>query len=83
MKTCRRLLASILLALALGVPVWAGDMNSVPTNPGPPPPPAPCMAISEPTLTSAGCSGNVAPPSVEWEAAALVIDLLRSMLSMY
>lgn len=81
MKNCRRPFASILLALALGMPVWAGDMSSTPTTPAPPPPPAPSRSTGA-TAPSDNCSGN-ALSSAEWNPAVLAMDLLCSMLSIY
>ena len=77
MRICRKPLASLMLALAVGVPVCAGDMNSTPTTPAPTPPPPPCVA------TTAGVwSENVALPNSAFDAAAFAIDLLlSSMLS--
>jgi len=85
MTIYRRPFASIMLALALCIPVCAGDINSTPTSPTPPPPPAPCTATldGDDSVPNSDCSGNVASPNANVEAAILAMDLLRSMLPMY
>lgn len=81
MKTCRKTFAVILLALAMGIPVIAGDVNSTPTYPAPPPPP-PCAPATQ-GATASDCSDNGSLPSVGADATALVMDLISSMLSIY
>lgn len=85
MTIYRRPFASIMLALALCIPVCAGDINSTPTSATPPPAPAPCTAIldGDDCVPDSDCSGNVALPNANLEAATLAMDLLRSMLSRY
>jgi hypothetical protein len=79
MKPCRKMFASILLALALGMPVCASDVNSTPTYVPPPPP----IAAGTPADHTSNCSGNEALPSVVYTATELAINLLSSMLSIY
>lgn len=79
MKICRKPFATILIAVAIAVPVGASDVNSTPTSSTPLPPPPPCVTAGAPS----DCSGNEALPNVAHDAAALVMDLLRSMLSIY
>jgi hypothetical protein len=86
MTIYRRPFASIMLALALCIPVCAGDINSTPTSATPAPPPsAPCVATTDGNVngSDSDCSGNVALPNANVEAATLAMDLIRSMLSMY
>ena len=92
MKTCRKSLALILLALTLGVPVWAGDMNSTPTAAPTPPPPSPnarcvastnnCTRTENTAPSGSNCCGNV-QPSAGFDAASIAIQVLRKMLSLY
>jgi len=79
MKPCRKIFASILLALAFGIPVCAGDVNSTPTYTPPPPP----IAAGTPAADTSDFSGNEALSSVVYTATELAIDLLSSMLSIY
>lgn len=80
MKTCRKISASVVLALALALPIYAGDMNTTPTTPSPS---ANCVVTTPGALTSE-CSGNDALPDAISDAAALMIDLLlSSMLSIH
>lgn len=81
MKTVRNLFAPIVLALVIGVPAWAGEMNS---PPAPPPPPAPCTTVtSEDAAAVSNCTGGVNAPAAGMDAATIAINLLVSMLSIY
>lgn len=81
MKTFRKLFAPILLTLLLGVPAWAGEMNS---PPAPPPSPALCTTnTSGSAAADSNCTEYVNAPAVDVDAAMVAINLLVSMLSIY
>ncbi|MCU1264494.1 MAG: hypothetical protein JWM21_812 [Acidobacteria bacterium] len=84
MENFRKLLAPIVLALVLGVPVWAGEMNS---PPAPTPPSTPtstqcAVTTSGGTLANSTCSGTAWTPAAI-DAAMATIEVLVSMLSIY
>lgn len=79
MKTLQRFLATTLLALAIGIPTYAGDVSGPVGGPAPPPPPPPdqvSVTISDPTDST---PVDIDMPA--WEVLAL--DLFWSALSMY
>lgn len=80
MKTFRNLFASILLTLVIGVPAWAGEMNSPPAPP--PPPPATQNAPGD-AAGDANCPEFTNTPAADMDAATVAINLLVSMLSIY
>jgi hypothetical protein len=85
MENFRKLLAPIVLALVLGVPVWAGEMNS---PPAPTPPSTPrsmpsAVTTSGETLANSTCSGTAWTPAANVDAAMATIEMLVSMLSIY
>lgn len=77
MKNVPKLLAAILLALALGAPAYAGDM---PCPPSPPPPPP---ENSQAVPPGASDSQTPAAPDDIIDPTTVAFDLLYSLLSMY
>jgi hypothetical protein len=80
MKIVQKLFASFVLALALGVPVCAGEMNSPPTLT--PPPPVHCMSQPAEPAPQADCS----KPSVSSEqpdTVTMVLSLLLGAITLY
>jgi hypothetical protein len=81
MKILRKLFASVMLMLVIGVPAWAGEMNS---PPAPPPPPAACTTnTSGGAAADSNCAEYVNAPAADVDAATVAINLLVSMLSIY
>ena len=82
MKTLQQLLATMLLVLAIGLPIYAGDVSVPVGAPAPPPPPPPSspnsvtIVISDPTDTP-----MVDADMPAWEM--LAANLLWETLSMY
>jgi len=80
MKTLRQILATMLLALALGIPTYAGDMSGPSSAPAPAPSPSPSNATASVTntlpQTEAGDKDTLA-------LTVLALDILVSALSMY
>ena len=64
MKSCRKLFAPIFLALAIGAPVCAGEMNS---PPAPRPTPTSCSTkTSEDAAAVSNCTGGVTRLLLVW-----------------
>lgn len=78
MKTLQQLFAAILLALALGIPTYAGDVGgpSTVTSPAPLPTDGIPVVTTPPSLT---VPGDVDSPA--W--TLLTLNFLVSALSMY
>jgi hypothetical protein len=76
MKTLQQLFAAILLALALGIPTFAGDMGGPTTINSP----APLPTDSIPAVTTAP---TPTAPDETGSPAVLALNFLLSALSMY
>jgi hypothetical protein len=77
MKTLRQTLATMLLALALGIPTYAGDMSGPSSAPSPAP---------APTTNTAASVTNTQTVPVDSDSSALTVmalDFLVSALSIY
>jgi hypothetical protein len=81
MISCRKLFAPIFLALVIGAPVCAGEMNAPPAPR--PTPTSYSIKTSGKTVADSNCSGAVSSPAADVDAASAVINLLVSMLSIY
>jgi hypothetical protein len=79
MKQLRLLFATIVLALALGIPAYAGDMG-FPTSPPPPPPPPP-SAPSVQGETADSAVAAPAPGDVQTPTETVLLNLLLSALA--
>ena len=79
MRSLRQLLAVILLALALGTPVYAGDMQG---PPGPEPPP---VAAGSPLAPASNASDLQASTVSDdfIDTTTIAFDLLYGLLSMF
>ena len=83
MRNVRRLFATILLVLALGAPVYAGD---VPCPPAPPPPLPIAGSLpsgDNPGLAAAVPSSSETPTAPYSGLSQLAIDLIWGVLSIY
>ena len=79
MKTLRQTLATILLALAFGIPTYAGDMSGPSSAPSPAPAPTTNTAASVTnTLTQ-----TVPVDSDSSALTVMALDFLVSALSIY
>jgi hypothetical protein len=81
MKTLKQLFATIILAMALGASVHAGDMGFPPV----PPPPPPGNITTGVTSPAADDQGNQSPamPDAATDASIIAYDLLCDLLSIY
>jgi hypothetical protein len=80
MRSPRKVFAPILLALVLGAPAFAGDMDSPPSVP-----PAPVKPASAPAPDNSETPSVPAEPSIsdELDPSRLAFDLLCRVLSIY
>lgn len=84
MKSVRNLLAPIFLTLVIGVPAWAGEVNSPPSTPQPH-----CAITSNGVAADSTCTKDFnalvadSAPINNLDAATFAINLLVSMLSIY
>lgn len=85
MKSVRNLLAPIFLTLVIGVPAWAGEVNSPPTTPQPPPHSTITLKrVADDSTYTKDFNAPVADNgSINMDAATFAINLLVSMLSIY
>ena len=80
MKTLRQILATMLLALALGIPTYAGDMSGPSSAPAPAPSPSPSNA----TASVTNPLPQTVPGDTDTSALTLMaLDFLVSALSIY
>jgi hypothetical protein len=83
MRNLRKLLATIVLALALGAPAYAGD---VPCPPAPPPPPPIVVPISggdNSVVEAPASSGPETTGTPYCDLSQLAIHLIWGVLSIY